>query len=114
MIQYYSTFILDFMTIDFEHDSNIVFEILSYYKKICGFNKEDDVFDLDKPISNAGWSFSKLFLAGGFVERLYQANTDDISRSRGKKFEEKFVSWLSTKLNDSECKAQIKMAIEMR
>ena len=114
MIQYYSTFILDFTTIDYEHDSNIVFEILSYYKKICGFNKEDDVFDLDEPISNAGWSFSKLFLAGGFVERLYQGNTDDINHSRGKKFEEKFVSWLSTKLNDSECKAQIKMAIEMR
>src|ERR671920_45562 len=78
MIQYYSTFILDFMTIDFEHDSNIVFKILSYYKKICGFNKEDDVFDLDEPISNAGWSFSKLFLAGGFVERLYQGNTDEM------------------------------------
>jgi hypothetical protein len=114
MVQHYSTFILDFMTVEFEHDSNIILEMLSHYKKMCGFNKEDDVFDLDKPISNAGWSFSKLFLAGGFVERLYQANTDDINHSRGKKFEEKFVSWLSTKLNGSECKAKIKIAIEMR
>jgi hypothetical protein len=114
MVRYYSTFILDFMTIYFELDSNILLEMLSYYKKICRFNKEDDIFDLAQPVSNAGWSFSKLFLAGGFVERLYQANTDDINDSRGKKFEEKFVSWLSTKLNDSKCKAQIKMSIEMR
>jgi hypothetical protein len=54
MVQYYSTFILDFMTIDFELDSNILLEMLSYYKKICGFNKEDDIFDLAKPVSNAG------------------------------------------------------------
>ena len=114
MVQNYSTFILDFMTIDFEQDSNVLLEMLSYYKKICGFNKEDDIFDLAKPVSNAGWSFSKLFLAGVFIERLYQANADDINHSRGKKFEEKFVSWLSTKLNNSKCKAQIKIAIEMR
>jgi hypothetical protein len=108
------TLILDFMTIDFERDSNIVLEMLSCYKKICGFNKEDNVFDLDKPTSNAGWSFSKLFITGGFIEKLYQDNADEINHSRGKKFEERFVSWLSRKLNDSECKAQIKMAIEMR
>jgi hypothetical protein len=114
MVQYYNTFILDFITIDFEHDSNVVLEMLLYYKKICGFNKEDDVFDLDKPISNAGWSFSKLFIAGGFIERLYQSNTDEINHSKGKKFEEKFVSWLTRKFNDGECKAHIKIALEMR
>ena len=114
MISNISTFILDFMTIDFEHDSNIAIETLSNYKQLCGFNKEDDIFDLDKPVSNAGWSFSKLFIAGVFVERLYQTNTDEINHSKGKKFEEKFVSWLSTRVKDSKCGAQIKISIEMK
>jgi hypothetical protein len=54
-----------------------------------------------------------LFLSGQFVEKLCEINSDEIGGSRGKKFEDKFVSWLSAKLRNSNCEAQLKIAREM-
>jgi hypothetical protein len=110
----FGTFILDFQTIDFEFDSKVAMQILSEYRKICRFADDYDTFALDNPISSAGWSFAKLFISGEFIERLYEIKADEINSSRGKKFEDKFVSWLNAKLKDSNCKAQIKIAMEMR
>jgi hypothetical protein len=55
-----------------------------------------------------------LFLSGEFVERLCEIKVDEIESSRGKKFEDKFVSWLQAELKDNNCKAQLKIAMEMR
>jgi hypothetical protein len=38
------------------------------YQKGCKL-EDIEVFTLDPPITNAGWSFAKLFLAGQFVEK---------------------------------------------
>src|SRR5919197_510560 len=78
-------------------------------QKICHFANDNDTFALDNPISSAGWSFAKLFLSGEFVERLCEIKADEIESSRGKKIEDKFVSWLNAKLKDSYCKAQVKI-----
>jgi hypothetical protein len=108
------TFILDFQTTDFEFDSKVSMQVLSEYRKTCRFANDHDTFALDNPISSAGWSFAKLFLSGEFVERLCEIKADEIESSRGKKFEDKFVSWLQAKLKDNNCKAQLKIAMEMR
>jgi hypothetical protein len=110
----FGTFILDFQTTDFEFDSKVTMQVLSEYRKICNFADDYNTFALDNPISSAGWSFAKLFLSGEFVERLYEIKADEIDSSRGKKIEDKFVSWLNAKLKDSYCKAEVKIAIEMR
>jgi hypothetical protein len=81
------------------------------YQKRCKLDIK--VFSLDPPITNAGWSFAKLFLAGQFVEKLYSSHLDEIKRSKGKKFEDKFVSWLNGAFKKSNCQAQLKVASEM-
>lgn len=111
---YIGTFILDFQTTNFESDSKIAIEILSHYQKICNFSNDCYTFTLDNPVSSAGWSFAKLFLSGQFVEKLWEINSNEIDGSRGKKFEDKFVSWLSTKLRNGKCDAQLKVAMEMK
>jgi hypothetical protein len=111
---YIGTFILDFQTVNFESDSKIAIEILSDYHKLCNFSNDCNTFALDNPVSSAGWAFAKLFLSGQFVEKLCEINSEEIDGSRGKKFEAKFVSWLSTKLRNSKCEAQIKIAMEMK
>jgi hypothetical protein len=111
---YIGTFILDFQTTSFESDSKIAIEMLSEYQKICNFSDDHNTFALDNPVSSAGWSFAKLFLSGQFVEKLYEINSNEIDNSQGKKFEDKFVSWLGTRLKNSECDAQIKIAMEMK
>jgi hypothetical protein len=108
------TFILDFQTTDFEFDYRVTMKVLSEYRKVCHFADDYDAFALDNPISSAGWSFAKLFLSGEFVERLYEIKANEIDSSHGKKFEDRFVSWLNAKLKDSNCKAQVKVAMEMR
>jgi hypothetical protein len=105
------TFILDFQTIDPELDGKIAVGLLSEWQK--SFQIEN-VFALDPPVQSAGWSFAKLFLAGQFVEKLYAANVYEIDGSKGKKFEDKFISWLQKELKNRSCGAQIKIAPEMK
>jgi hypothetical protein len=121
----FNTFILDFQTTNFENDSKIALETLNQYQKACGNTDGDDdndnsnslereYFALDPPVSSAGWSFAKLFLAGQFIEKLYHLYPEKIEKSKGKKFEDKFVSWLAKELEDRKCQAKIKIAAEMR
>lgn len=105
------TFILDFQTIDFEPDAKITVDLLSGYQSLC---RLENSFALDPPIQSFGWSFAKLFLAGQLVEMIYTRHASDIETSKGKKFENKFISWLQRELKNRGCGAQIKLAPEMK
>lgn len=105
------TFILDFQTIDFESDAKIAIEMLSYYQRLC---KLENSFALDRPVQSLGWSFAKMFLAGQFVEKLYTHQGYKIEASKGKKPEDKFILWLQKELENRGCRAQIKIAPEMK
>lgn len=109
-----TTFILDFQTqsISFESDLGIATSILAHYQTICNFGSKE-VFAIDPPITSAGWSFAKLFLSGRFVEKIYEQDSAGVNGSKGKKFEDKFVSWLNTTLKNSNCKALVKISSEM-
>ncbi len=109
-----STFILDFQTRYFGSDSKIAIEMLSEYRKMCNFDNDYNAFVLDYPVPSAGWSFAKLFLSGQFVEKLYETNSNEIDNSKGRKFEDKFISWFNTKLKNNKCEAWIKIASEMK
>jgi hypothetical protein len=113
---HFGTFILDFQSINFESDARIVTNILKRYLISCRLNpnESDNFFALDHPVSTAGWSFSKLFLASQFVENLHMIYSDEINTMKGKKYEEKFVFWLTRRLKNSNCGAQIRIASEMK
>jgi hypothetical protein len=113
-MSYLATIILDFMTTDFERDYDIAVAILSEHKNICGYGEVEDIFALQEPVRSAGWNFSKLFIAGQFIEKIYEVNREEIDKSKGKKFADKFVSWFSIKLNAKGCQAQIKLSTEMK
>lgn len=110
MSSYLGTFILDFMSTNFEIDIDTATAVLSHLKEECGFDKDLEAFAILDSVHSAGWIFAKLFLAGQFVEKLYESNFTGIENSKGKKFPDKFVFWLSTKLNERGCGAQIKLA----
>lgn len=105
------TFILDFQSIDFEPDSKIAVNLLSEWQKVCQI---ENAFALDPPMQSAGWSFAKMFLAGQFVEKMYAIHAYEIDASKGKRFEDKFITWLQKELKNRGCGAQIKMAPEMK
>jgi len=105
------TFILDFQTIDFPPDGKIAVDMLNEYQRAC---QVDNQFALDEPVQSAGWFFAKLFLAGQFVEKIYGQNKSVIDSSKGKKFEDKFITWLAEQLKNRGCSAKIKMAPEMK
>jgi hypothetical protein len=65
-------------------------------------------------VQSLGWSFAKMFLAGQFVEKIYTHEAYKIDSSKGKKVEDKFISWLQNELKNRGCNAQIKMAPEMK
>jgi hypothetical protein len=108
-------FLIDFVTVDFESDSKIAKEILKEFQKSCNFDNDDNRnYLLDSPITSAGWYFAKLFLSGRFVKMLYELNSEQIDNSKGKKFEDKFVSWLGVRFKTRKCEAFIKIAPEMK
>jgi hypothetical protein len=108
-------FLIDFETVDFESDSKIAKEVLYEFQKNCNYVNGDNCnFVLDSPITSAGWYFAKLFLSGQFVKKLYELNTDQIDSSKGKKFEDKFVSWLTANFKKRKCQAYLKIASEMK
>jgi hypothetical protein len=45
---------------------------------------------------------------------MYELNAAEINSSRGKTFEDKFVSWLGARLARRRCKARIRVALEMK
>jgi hypothetical protein len=110
MSSYLGTLILDFMSTDFKTDADVATALLSQLKLECGFDPGLDAFAISDPVSSAGWIFSKLFIAGQFVEKLYQDNVKEIDKSKGKKFSDKFVFWLSIRLKEGGCRAQIKLS----
>jgi hypothetical protein len=54
------------------------------------------------------------FIAGQFAEILCHRYCEEIKKSRGKRFKDRFVSWLSRKHEIKKCRAKIKVAPEMR
>jgi hypothetical protein len=107
-------FLIDFVTIDFEIDSKIAKEVLIELQKVCNLDNHDSNFVLDSPTYRAGWYFAKLFLSKEFVKRLYKLNFNEIDNSKGKKFEDNFISWLNLKFRSKKCEAQLKIASEMK
>jgi len=109
-----TTFILDFQTqsTNFESDLSIATSLLTNFQKICSFESKE-VFAIDPPITSAGWSFAKLFISGQFVEKIYEHDPHGVDESKGKKFEDKFVSWLNSSLKRRNCRAQIKISSDM-
>ena len=107
----FGTFIIDFQTIDFDPDAKIAREFFAALQSAC---KIDNAFALDEPVQSAGWSFAKLFLSGEFADRIYSLNSYEIDKTKGKKAEDKMISWLGSRLKNLKCQAQIKMAPEMK
>jgi hypothetical protein len=107
-------FLIDFVTIDFESDSKIAKEVLSGFQRDCNLDNHPFDFVLDCPMYRAGWYFAKLFLSREFVKSLYKLNFNQIDDSKGKKFEDNFISWLGLKFRSNKCQAQLKIAPEMK
>lgn len=102
---------MDFQTVNFEVDSKIALEVLDKLQKDCQL---ENSFALDDPVASAGWSFAKLFFSGQFVEKIYSRHGFEIDATKGKKFEDRFISWFGTQLRNNGCGAQAKMAREMK
>lgn len=105
------TFILDFQTINFGTDAAIANALMAELQRACELQ---NAYALDPPVERAGWSFAKLFLSGQFVERLYSGHAYEIDGAKGKKFVDKFIMWLWSRLKSRGCGAQVKMAPEMK
>jgi hypothetical protein len=61
---------------------------------------------LDGPLPNR--------LLQGNLQKYSQTYCEEIEKSRGKRFEDKFISWLSRKVEVKNYRAKIKFAPEMR
>src|SRR5262245_65550924 len=97
------TFIIDFQTVEFDHDSKVALDFISAKQKECVL---ENAFALDDPVQSAGWSFAKLFLSGEFADAIYTRHSWDIDSAKGKKIEDRLIAWLGIQLRNNGCRAQ--------
>lgn len=105
------TFILDFQTTTFEPDAKIAGDMLLELQGRCELENQ---YALDPPMERAGWSFAKIFISGQFAERIRDAHSYEIERSKGRKFDDRFVAWFAGELKKRGCRANVKLAPEMK
>jgi hypothetical protein len=105
------TFIIDFQTTTFEHDARIANDLLSELQTNCKLKEQ---YAIDEPMERAGWSFAKVFMSGQFVEKIRDGHGYEIEKSKGRKFEDRFIAWLANELKNRGCGANIKLAPEMK
>ena len=64
---------------------------------------------LNERVSKFGWTFIDMILKGDFHMSLEQEFASQINKSKGSKPEEKFVTFLSSYLENNGCKIKLKL-----
>ena len=72
----------------------------------CGLTNE---FGFGEPTSRFGWTFFKLLIKPDLQMKIEQKFGDMIKKSKGTKFEEKFVNFLSDYFQSKGCKVKVKL-----
>jgi hypothetical protein len=100
--------VLDFQSssADFDSDlNNASAVLLEYQKRLFPDGDGQGSFALEKNgrAAVAGWSFAKLSLSARFVQSLYDNNSYEIERAKGRSLTEKFIAWLGDVLKKRGC-----------
>ncbi|MER3408036.1 MAG: hypothetical protein C4292_04610 [Nitrososphaera sp.] len=99
-------FVLDLQSSsgDIDADLKVASAILCEYQKRLLPDGGQSSFALEKNgPAVAGWSFARLSLSARFVQSLYDNNSYEIERAKGRSLTEKFIAWLGDVLKKHGC-----------
>ncbi|MGI0046415.1 MAG: hypothetical protein ACREBB_04415 [Nitrosotalea sp.] len=97
--------ILEIATTNYDTDLELVSSAMNRLQLIC---EVTDGFLISEPVHRFGWTFFKILLKSDLWSAMPLKLADKIQASKGKKYEEKLVSFMTIFFEQNNAKVKVK------
>ena len=97
--------LLEIATTNYDTDIGLITSAMNNLQSLCSIT---DGFLISEPVSRFGWTFFKILLKSELWYALPIKLGDKIQSSKGKKYEEKLVSFMTNFFAQSDAKVKVK------
>lgn len=97
--------LLEIATTNYDTDIGLVRSTMNDLQSLCSIT---DGFLISEPVSRFGWTFFKILLKSELWHALPVKVGDRIQSSKGKKYEEKLVSFMTGLFEQNNAKVKVK------
>ncbi len=98
--------ILEIATTKYETDRELVTSAMDNLQTLCGVK---DGFLISNPMERFGWAFFKILVKNELLSAIQLKLGDQVTHSKGKKPEEKFVSFMTNFFEHKNAKVKVKL-----
>ncbi len=98
--------ILEIATTRYETDLEIVTAAMNELQTLCGVTEG---FLISKPMERFGWAFFKVLIKIELFSGMELKLGDQIEKTKGKKFEHKFVTFMTKFFENKNAKVKVKL-----
>ncbi len=98
--------ILEIATTKYKIDRELVSSAMNSLQTLCGVK---DGFLMSNPMERFGWAFFKVLIKAELLSAMQLKLADQIASSKGKKAEEKFVSFMTNFFEHENAKVKVKL-----
>lgn len=97
--------ILEIATTNYETDLELISSAMNILQSIC---EVTDGFLISEPVHRFGWAFFRILLKSDLWTAMPIKLADKIQGSKGKKYEEKLVSFMTNFFEQNNAKVKVK------
>ena len=98
--------ILEIATTNYEIDREVVVAAMDELQSLCGVKEG---FLVSNPMERFGWAFFKVLIKIELLSGMELKLGDQIAKTKGKKIEEKFVTFMRTFFESKNAKVKVKL-----
>ena len=98
--------ILQIATTNYESDRAIVTNTMEEIQTLCGIKEG---FLISEPMERFGWAFFKVLIKTELLAGMELKFGDQIAKTKGKKVEEKFVTFMTKFFENKNAKVKLKL-----
>ncbi len=97
---------LEIASTNYEADLEIISSAMNSLQSLCEIS---DGFLISNPMHRFGWTFFKMLIKNELLSAMELKLADKIQKSKGKKYEEKFVNFMTNLFEKNNAKVKIKL-----
>jgi hypothetical protein len=98
--------ILQIATTNYEPDREVVVNTMDEIQTLCGTHEG---FLVSEPMERFGWAFFKVLIKTELLSGIELKLGDQIAKTKGKKVEEKFVTFMTKFFENKNAKVKVKL-----
>jgi len=98
--------IIEIATTQYENDREIVLNAMDELQSLCGVTEG---FLISNPMERFGWAFFKVLIKIELLSGMELKLGDQIAKTKGKKVEEKFVTFMTKFFETKNAKVKVKL-----